>query len=378
MIILRINLKKQCPIVLMTVNRSKLKVLFITRKWPPAVGGMERYSKELSEKLKSCVDLNLLKAKGQANGKPPTPFSLFIFFIKASLYLLRNNKKHDVVHFTDLVLFPLVWLHWMISRKKIRIITVHGLDMLYGNRNGLAPAVYRKFMKWVIKNEHMVSHYIANSRYTADIAHTIGLIPVTPIPLAVSSISSNYQSYSKNKKYIFFFGRIVPRKGVRWFINEVLPLLSNDIDFILAGKIWDQNELKGIDTNRVKYFGIVSETKLHGLCSRALAVVIPNISMPGDRDVEGFGLVAVEAAAKGAVVLASDLEGIRDAVRHGETGFLIKTHEPLEWAKQINNITHWKAKDRSTFIDQSFASIRLHYSWDRVAKDTLNIYKSFF
>ena len=49
---------------------------------------------------------------------------------------------------------------------------------------------------------------------------------------------------------------------------------------------------------------------------------MPNISVPGD--VEGFGIVAIEAAACGTPVVASDIQGIRDAVIDGETGFLLE------------------------------------------------------
>ena len=38
---------------------KKLRVLFLTRKWPPAIGGMEVYSMELSEELSHRVDLTV-------------------------------------------------------------------------------------------------------------------------------------------------------------------------------------------------------------------------------------------------------------------------------------------------------------------------------
>ena len=38
---------------------------------------------------------------------------------------------------------------------------------------------------------------------------------------------------------------------------------------------------------------------------------------------EGFGLVAVEAAMRGALVVAADLEGLRDAVVDGQTGIVL-------------------------------------------------------
>ncbi len=352
-----------------------IKVLFVTRKWPPAIGGIEKYSVEVTKSLKQRVDLEVLSLKGRSDGRPPDLIKLFLFLYQCSILIIRRRNKFDVVHFSDLVLFPLAWLHWMISSKNARIITVHGLDMLYGRRAGIAPGIYRHFMKWAVNNRHTITHYIANSKNTADIAESMGFMPVTPVPLAAGSVISTSVT-ERNGNYIFFFGRIVKRKGVRWFIDEMLPLVSDDIKFVIAGKIWDRDELNGVSTKRVEYLGPVSEEKLTSLCSKALAVVLPNIAIPDNKDVEGFGLAAVEAAARGGVVIASDLEGIKDAVRHGETGFLVKPGDPDAWVRQIDAISCWETEERLKFINHSKSVVQKYYSWERVAKDTHDIYKS--
>ena len=48
------------------------KVLFITRKWPPAVGGMETYAKRISEELSELTDLTTLSLPGRSDGRPPS------------------------------------------------------------------------------------------------------------------------------------------------------------------------------------------------------------------------------------------------------------------------------------------------------------------
>ena len=51
--------------------------------------------------------------------------------------------------------------------------------------------------------------------------------------------------------------------------------------------------------------------------------------VPGD--MEGFGLVTIEAAVRGTPVLASGIEGIRDAVIDGETGTLLPPQDADRW-----------------------------------------------
>ena len=66
----------------------------------------------------------------------------------------------------------------------------------------------------------------------------------------------------------------------------------------------------------VRFHGFVSEADKLALLRRAWANVFPSPK-------EGWGITVVEAAACGTPSLASDSPGLRDSVRHGETGFLV-------------------------------------------------------
>ena len=89
---------------------------------------------------------------------------------------------------------------------------------------------------------------------------------------------------------------------------------------------------------------------------------------------EGFGLVAVEAAAAGGVVLASNTGGLRSAVKGGVTGFLVNPGEAEAWAAKIVEVRDWNRAQRDAFLVASVAEVRAHFSWDRVAKETEAIY----
>ncbi|MDR1601380.1 MAG: glycosyltransferase [Tannerella sp.] len=56
-------------------------------------------------------------------------------------------------------------------------------------------------------------------------------------------------------------------------------------------------------------------------CDKVDAFLMPNIPVEGD--MEGFGLVCLEASACGTLVFAADIDGIPDAVRNGKNGFLL-------------------------------------------------------
>ncbi len=103
---------------------------------------------------------------------------------------------------------------------------------------------------------------------------------------------------------------------------------------------------------------------------------MPNIPTSG-KDIEGFGLTALEAAADSGILLASAIEGIVDAVVDGETGFLLPSEEPKSWAKKVNEICRWSSeeKERRLFIQQAHRIIKQKYSWAQVAHNTLRSYQ---
>ena len=64
------------------MDNATKKVRFITRKWAPAVGGMETYCLRLAEELSRIHDLEVISLPGKANGDAPSPLSLIIFGLK--------------------------------------------------------------------------------------------------------------------------------------------------------------------------------------------------------------------------------------------------------------------------------------------------------
>src|SRR5690606_21320998 len=78
--------------------------------------------------------------------------------------------------------------------------------------------------------------------------------------------------------------------------------------------------------SRVHLLGRVSEQQLTSVYRGSDLFVMPNVPIPGD--MEGFGVVMLEAGANGLPTVGSDLEGIKDVIMPGSNGHLVPTENP--------------------------------------------------
>lgn len=96
------------------------------------------------------------------------------------------------------------------------------------------------------------------------------------------------------------------------------------------------------------------------------AVLVPSYS-------ESFGLVALEAMACGTPVLAHDVGGLSELVRHKRTGRLIGSLDPQEWAGQMRwLVLHRRAWNRYSSTASATAQ---SYSWAATANAALALYR---
>ncbi len=295
------------------------KVLFITRKFPPMKGGMESYSYNLISNYEGDY---VVKALGKKQ------IHLLWFYPYCLLFVLFKAKKFDVIQLGDMLLCGIGWLAKRVNPNIKVVCTIHGLDITYSN------SIYQIYLK--LFSRHFDA-YVPNSSYTQKVAEKRGFYPCTMIPPATlgKCMENIYVSTKKDFfcKYglaedsfvICTVGRLIKRKGVEWFISNVLPQLSNSqVIYLVAGsgEMEDsiRDAVKKRHENRVKLLGRISDQELADLYAHANVFLMPNIYV--ENDIEGYGMVAVEAAAAGCLVIAANMQGITDAVKDGISGIL--------------------------------------------------------
>lgn len=345
-------------------------ILFITRKWAPAVGGMETWALRLSEELARLAPVEVIALPGRADGRPPSALALLGFPFTVLKHLLARKAAPDVVHLGDMALWPLGLLARLRFPKARLVLTAHGTDVSYPRRGGIKGTAYGAYLRLGARllGRALVT---ANSPATEAVTRSYGWENTGVIPLA-TDIRGALPSEPPGR-HLLFAGRLVERKGCAWFIRHVLPLLPSDIELHVAGPQTDPAEAAALASPRVRYLGTLGGEDLARAYRQALAVVVPNIE-PANGEFEGFGLVGCEAAAAGGVVLAANCGGLPAAVTDKVTGMLVETGNPAAWAQAIGELAGWTANRRERFLNGALASVERDYRWDRVAKATLEAY----
>ncbi len=350
----------------MKKNKS-LKVLFISRAYPPTIGGIENQNYELSQWLPRVAEV---KTIANPYGKKFLP----IFFIWALIKSLWIMKDYDVLLLGDGVLAPLAWIIKTVYHKPV-VSIVHGLDITY------PLSIYQKlWVKFFLKK---MDKLIAVGKETIRQGVQRGLnekqFVFIPNGIDPQKFQGDYSRNDlsrithldlQNKKIILTLGRLAKRKGVSWFIENIVPNLDKNIIYIIAGDGEDKTKiLKTIKKNnlqkKVKLFTQLNDEERKILYNTVDLFVQPNITVEGD--MEGFGLVVLEATAGGRVVVASALEGLKDAIQDGKNGFLVESANQEKWLKKIEIIL---ADDsfREIFGQRAQKYVTENYHWKKIAQ----------
>lgn len=344
-------------------GKKKLKVLFITRKYPPSVGGMETFSYQLIKNMGCDKEIIAL-------GKSKNHLIWFLPYALIKSLLIIKPKKITNVHLCDGLLAPLGVIIKKFHNVKVSL-TIHGLDITFKNK------LYQKIIpKSVNKLDKIVC--VSNNAMNECINHGIQKDKMKVIPNGVnpndfrldnskkqirSELSKLINYKIENKKVLLTVGRLVKRKGVAWFVENVFTKLDNNYIYLVVGDgperdIIIEKILNYNLNNRVFLTGKVSE-RLVKICYNLSSVLImPNIKV--EDDIEGFGIVAIEAGSSGLPVIASNIEGIKDAVINKKTGYLVKEKNVNSFIKKIKAKPMSGSKVRKEVINR--------FDWRNIVK----------
>ncbi|UCC78563.1 MAG: glycosyltransferase family 4 protein [Candidatus Zixiibacteriota bacterium] len=377
-------------------------VLFLIRKNPDTIGGIQRHNARLLAGISGSFQIEPIIWRGPEWG---APFYFPLFYYKTA----RNGA--DLIHCDDAVT-AIIGSTLKRNTGKKAVATVHGLDVILP---------IQRYQKAVSRALSSLNRVICVSEATARKVETRGVSrdKIEVIPNSAEKVpailSKNDELLAKirnltgiglqNKKVLFSLGRPLRRKGFDYFIRNVFAHLPEDFVYIVAGppqklpswlksvKPFLKNDTyrklliaSGCDSispeleklselPRVHYLKTVSEDLRELLFAASDLFIMPNRTVDGD--MEGFGIVALEAAARGIPVVATGIEGITDAVIHGENGFCIDEKDDAAMIKTIIALTDdtdslkaFGEKARA-FTEKRFAPDTVYSRYEKIFEELL-------
>jgi len=338
-----------------------MRLLYITRKYPPSVGGMQKINYDLAAELRKTTDIALI-----ALGK--SQFHL-LWFIPWAL-LQGMFRSYDVIHLGDGLLAPIGWMLSMLKGRPFTV-TVCGLEISYENRlyRRLVIPFIRRADRIICISENTLSLCISNGCEA-------GRCLVVPCGVSIVQRSLTDRKSARDQiiaKYeinnadliLLSVGRLVKRKGVAWFLMNVQPSLQRTT-LIIAGDGPEREKIERLaqSMKNVRIIGGVDDDLLQKLYRGCDAFIMPNIHVEGDT--EGFGIVLLEAGINGLFPYASRIDGIPEAVKDGKNGRLLESGNAGEWTRELSWCEANKVMLRE-MGEQARDYVARNYSWTDIA-----------
>lgn len=359
-----------------------MRILYISHSHPHKndltgnMGGMQRVSHQLltalDERSDVSVHAELLTTTtkgGMLEFKHALHTVFFLVRLLVTLPRIVRRVAPDVIFFSSIVTAGLAMIYQ--KRLTVPMVTLtHGHDVVF------KPTFYQKWVQAVLgRMSGVVSVSTATSlecikrglpsRRSKVIPNGFDLHYAQSLPkrLDAEQLVEIAMSGSIRKKHVLLtVGRLVKRKGHEWFIREVLPKIKSDVLYLIVGDGPERPRvLSAINSSPLNesicFLGKQSEDTLKAAYVVADLFIMPNIVVEGD--MEGFGVVLLEANVAETPGIASDLQGIKDVIQQGKNGYRIEVNEPELFAAKIDDILSSELDELSVkakaYVEDKFA-----------------------
>jgi glycosyltransferase involved in cell wall biosynthesis len=333
------------------------------------LGGGERFAEELARAMATKAEVKLVsfgRRKLRDNPRPGyervilksrtrDPMSPF------SAGLFRELRGADVIHCHQLFVLPtfLAAAFGHLQGSRVFVSDLGG--------GGWTPGYQIDATRWI--DAHLtLSEYASRGLPGRHRRHRViyGGVDLERHPLRTDL---------SHDGSVVFLGRVLPHKGVHWLIQG----LPQDVPLHVVGTTADAAYLRHLETlaagKHVRFHGAVSDQEVIAILGRAMALVHPTpVDDSGSAGAhELFGLVLVEAMARGCPVIASNAASLPEIVETEVNGVLVPPNRPPALEAAILRLRDdpdlWArlARNARRTVEEKF-------TWDRVVDRCLEAY----
>ncbi len=320
------------------------KTLLITTDFWPQTGGVANYWLELGRRLPQdqfvVLAPQLDGRQDEVDGLSVRRVRFFNRFIWPHwlpllwhiLSFVKKEKIEKIIVGQILPVGTAVWILHKLGLAPAYHVSCHGMDLqlLQGRKKKLAQLIFRS-----------AEGIMVNSDYTLKLVRQLiyhkRIYKINPCPrsLPISSVDIKHEFGLTTDNVLLTVARLVERKGIDKVI-EALPQIwysFPDVIYMIVGDGPDKLRLQKLvkekiipsKRSQIIWAGNVDDDKLSAFYQAAKIFIMPNREIGGD--IEGFGMVFLEAGLFALPVIGGRSGGVVEAIKEGESGFLV---DPLD------------------------------------------------
>lgn len=362
-----------------------MKILLPTLEYYPQIGGISSYISNQIRDWPHVDDSYVVCAPTQCESEK-APFKVantYYFKKKPSIikpsylglfwYLLKIVKKENIDQIHIHHVLPLGMAALLLKKffKKEYVVFLHGMDFYLCFKSHRKTKQLRKILQGATRiivnsnylKEEVVKFFTA-SQDKIKIVHPCPSFKETRLDQDVlESIAERINP--EKRPLLLTSARLSKRKGHDMVIKS-LPLIKKRIPnilYVICGQGEEKNNLKALVHRlhlhkNVLFINFVTQEKLPYLYKIANIFIMP-CRQVGDYDIEGFGIVYLEANLVGVPVIGGRSGGVADAIEHNKSGLLVN---PLSKNEIVNSVI-------KLIRHKDYARQMSEYGYKRVVKN---------
>ena len=371
-----------------------MQLVLATLNFPPAKGGIENLCAELATALHALgVEVHVLgpHSEGDAAYDAAVPYRVsrytggaarHVNLARALEHKLREGHRH--VLFGQWTAAGLSVAGELLARRGVRFAALgHAKEFLPTRRGVRSTQLFERYRRELLRRLDPV---LCVSRYTAAAASAAGATHVEVVhpgvdaarfaPAAGTPVSSRLAPLGR--PVVLTVARLVTRKGIDTVIEALPAVLEQhpQLTYAVVGDGPDRARLQALAAQcgvaaHVAFLGSVSHHELPELYRGADVFVLASRQESNFGDVEGFGLVLLEAQACGTPVIAADSGGMPDALVPGQTGWLVPPSSPAALSAALQQAL--SDPSRRAAMSQAAREHALGCSWQSSAEHVVRL-----
>ena len=315
-----------------------------------------------------------------------------LLFLSELFYAFKIIKKEkiDIIHSHWIIPSGLVGAICKRILREKHILTIHAAGLF-----GLKKFPFKmKIVDFIIKHCDritVVSSYIYRKlidliqpKFNNNIKTKIVILPMgvntTLFRPKVNKDKLKIKYNIKSKNVLLFIGRLTEKKGLSYLIQAMPQIVSKSPNTTLIicgdGPLRKESEelVKKMNLDKfVRFTGYVTGQKKIDYFTLSDILIVPSI-VTQSGDTEGLPVVILEGLAAGKPVVASDVSGVKDIIKEGYNGFLVKQKNPATIAEKVLVLINNKELMRNISRNASVTSKK--YDWGVIGKKYVAIIKS--